>query len=151
MTYIRKTTDEYQVHANNGYGWEEITCADNRKEAQQLLNDYRTNQPECSFKLKKVRVKKLTYEQWIEKYKRVTNDIDTNASFDGCLFETYSKEVERVLEWANSDKKNHVWTVIEADGELFVVNGYHLVNRLGYFLTENANMEPNLECEVHID
>ena len=50
MAYQRKTRDEFQVH---GYyqGWEEVTCADNRKEARGYLKDYRDNEPGTAFKL----------------------------------------------------------------------------------------------------
>lgn len=30
----------------------------------------------------------------------------------------------------------HLWTVVEADGSLYVQNGPHFVNRFGYLITE---------------
>ena len=49
MAYVRKTRDEYQVHGfyHDGQGggqWEEMTCADTRAEAYELLLDYRRNE-----------------------------------------------------------------------------------------------------------
>ncbi len=45
MAYIRKTRDTYDVEGNYGYGdgWEVVTAADTRKEAQDLRKDYREN------------------------------------------------------------------------------------------------------------
>lgn len=57
MAYQRKTEDEYQVHGLYNGQWEEVTCADNRKEARQLLKDYRDNDViSAGFKLIKKRV-----------------------------------------------------------------------------------------------
>lgn len=57
MTYIRKTKDEYQIHQNCGYGWEEVCAEETLKEAKVRLKEYRTNQPEFSVKIVKKRIK----------------------------------------------------------------------------------------------
>jgi hypothetical protein len=62
----------------------------------------------------------------------VKNHVVSDASFDGCLFETYGEEVEFVYE---SDSK-HVWTLLDCDGKIRIAEGRHYVNRLGYFITE---------------
>jgi hypothetical protein len=31
-----------------------------------------------------------------------------------------------------------VWTYVDGDGGTYIVDGYHLVNRIGYFITQNA-------------
>lgn len=73
-------------------------------------------------------------DAWETKYQPIQNHIDTNA-YD--KFETYGKELDYVLSIANS-KPARVWTLVEADdGNLYIVNGYHLVNRLNYFITHN--------------
>lgn len=41
--YIRKTYDEYQIQTNYGYGWEVEFVEDNRKEANNRLQEYREN------------------------------------------------------------------------------------------------------------
>lgn len=73
------------------------------------------------------------YDKWFDEYKPVENHIDNNASFDGCMFETYGEELRHIL--ATDSYK--VWTLLEDDyGNQCVTNGYHIVNRLGYFITE---------------
>ena len=32
----------------------------------------------------------------------------------------------------------YLWTIVDADGSLYAVSGWHFVNRLGYILTEEA-------------
>ncbi len=49
------------------------------------------------------------------------------------LFETYGEDLERIM-GANSQ---HVWTLLDCDGKLVIVAGYHLVNRMNYLITKN--------------
>lgn len=48
------------------------------------------------------------------------------------LIETYGKE----FEYVKKQNIKNVWTVIEEDGELYVIPGFHIVNRFGYLITE---------------
>jgi hypothetical protein len=71
------------------------------------------------------------------------------------MFETFGQDLRRVL----GTPKRHVWTVIDVsssfDGDVpkdedgddcwLVVAGYHLVNRLGYVITENPWEDDNIE------
>lgn len=74
----------------------------------------------------------LTVEQWEGTFKPIKNMIDENASWDGIMFETYGGEVAFVCEQA----EDTIWTYIDDDGGTSIVNGYRLVNRIGYFITE---------------
>lgn len=76
----------------------------------------------------------MNYDTWIETYKPKTNHVDSNAGFNGWMFETYDAEFDFVKEHAE-DKK--VWTLRDGDdGELIITAGLGWVNRLGYFVTE---------------
>ena len=75
----------------------------------------------------------MDFEDWCEIYKPITNHIDNNASFDGAMFETYGDEVAFVKEQDGS----YIWTYGDGDdGGSYIWNGWHFVNRLGYFITE---------------
>jgi len=82
--------------------------------------------------------KELTMEEWEATYKPITNHIDSNASFQnedgqGIMFETYGAE----LEFVKQQNPLCVWTYGDGDdGGSYIWNGYHFVNRLGYFVTE---------------
>ena len=77
----------------------------------------------------------ISEDEFIQTYRPMPNVLDANASFDfgdgGCLYETFGPELEHI----RSQLPEHVWTIIETDGELAIVSGYHFVNRLGYILT----------------
>lgn len=102
-------------------------------------------------------IKQITEDEFYEKYKLVDNHLDNNASFDGKMFETYGEEINFVIKMA---KKNRVITIIDGgdvdsldlDGDissnLYYISGYHLINRLGYLITEKPIKE---EFEVKLD
>jgi hypothetical protein len=74
----------------------------------------------------------LDYDEWLETYKPILNHIDTNASFDGMMFETYGKE----LEFVKAQAPNTIWMYGDGDdGGSYIWNGWHIVNRIGYFIT----------------
>jgi hypothetical protein len=35
-------------------------------------------------------------------------------------------------------ESKHLWTIVDAEGSLYAVSGWHFVNRIGYILTEEA-------------
>lgn len=110
----------------------------------------------------------ITEDEFYEKYKPVKNHLDTNASWDGCLFETFGEEIKYCFELAK--KENRVWTIIECDdvewvpdGDeedeedneedyipacLYIISGFHYVNRQGFLITEEPYEQ---ETEVKID
>lgn len=79
-------------------------------------------------------MKKISFDDFVEKYKPVKNHLDENAAFDGTMFETFGDEVQHVVKIANANP-TRVWTFLSGDGD-YIVSGYNLVNRVGYFLTE---------------
>jgi hypothetical protein len=80
----------------------------------------------------------LTFDEWLETYKPITNHIDTNASFqdesgNGIMFETYGDEIAFVKE----QDPNKIWMYGSGDdGGTYIWSGWGFVNRLGYFITE---------------
>jgi len=92
---------------------------------------------------------KMDYNGFFEVYEPLKNDIiseDEVASYDGCMFETYGEEVEKV----KTISKRKVATITEVDGKQYIVAGFHLVNRLGYFITKHP-IPNNLEIEIKFD
>lgn len=93
--------------------------------------------------------KKLTYDQWFEQYKPQLNHI--MPSEDNYIYETYSDELNYILKL--KDTKN-IWTLIESDyNDQWIIPGIHIVNRMGYFVTENPWENENIEidCSEHIN
>ena len=65
------------------------------------------------------------------------NGIDKNSSSEGHMFETYGTELDAVLAAHKKDPKR-VATLLDCDGKTYICSGYHLVNRLGYFIGKAA-------------
>lgn len=75
----------------------------------------------------------MDYDEWVKTYKPIPNTIDTNASFDGMMFETYGDEVDFVKCWP----ERQIWMYGDGDdGGSYIWSGWGFVNRIGYFLTE---------------
>jgi len=66
------------------------------------------------------------WQEWIEKYKPVT-DSDGSPRF----FETYGEE----FEFVKSHDFHFIWTETESEGQSWLRLGYHKVNRMGYYIT----------------
>ena len=92
-------------------------------------------------------ITKMTEDEFFEKFTPVKNHIDTNAPFDGMMFETYNAELEYIIEVFKKTPKR-VWTILEADERLYYASGFHQVNAFGYFIT---NEETEGEIEVDLD
>jgi hypothetical protein len=89
----------------------------------------------------------MTFEEWEEKYQPIKNPIDSNASFDGMMFETYGEEFEAV----KAADPAFVWTWLD-DGEFSTItNGLEMVNRMGYFIASNPYDETEPFTEISLD
>ena len=77
----------------------------------------------------------------------IQNHIDEDASFDGIMFETSGEELQFVLKMA---EEKRVATYCDVDNGTAIVSGYHLVNRIGYFIT-NAPITTEFALQVSID
>ncbi len=77
----------------------------------------------------------LTDDTWLEIYECEENPFVDDSAFNGCMFETYGEELEHVFK-VHKETPERVWTFIDCDGEQYITSGFHLVNRLGYFITK---------------
>ena len=76
----------------------------------------------------------MTIEEWEGKYQPMANHIDSDASWNGALYETYGEE----LEFINKVDYRNVWTYVDGeDGGTYLVSGRCFVNRIGYIVTAN--------------
>ena len=75
----------------------------------------------------------MDFDEWCATYKPIKNHIDTNASFNGEMFETYGDEVAFVKE----QPEENIWMYGDGDdGGSYIWSGWGFVNRIGYFVTE---------------
>lgn len=97
----------------------------------------------------------LLIEHWLDKFTPKLNHIDTNAGFDlgfgqGSMFETFGEELEYVREF-QKENPNKVWTIVDSEGELYLIAGLHFVNRMGYILSNEDWAEEDLQEEYLFD
>ena len=90
-------------------------------------------------------IHEISWDEWVQEYKPVPNQKNPNASWDGFLHflhEMFGRASENI-------DSRHIWTLLDSDDSdvLFVVNGCHFVNRVGYFRTEKPWPE-NTTIEV---
>jgi hypothetical protein len=75
----------------------------------------------------------IKMDDFIKTYKPIKNITSEGRAYDGCMFETYGPELQKVKE----HKQENIWTVIDGGGiHLDIIAGFHFVNRLGYIVTE---------------
>jgi hypothetical protein len=89
----------------------------------------------------------MTEDQFWHHFHPVKNHLDDNAAHEGCMFETYGAEIDFV----RSQEPNKVWTIVEGDNDtMFFCKGFHLVNRLGFFVTEVpwTDEDGDVQCDM---
>ena len=67
--------------------------------------------------------------EWANKYKPIKNHL---VKDDTTSFETYGEELDFVCQQPHST----VWTEMDGDEGVYIVQGYHLANRIQYYITE---------------
>ncbi|HMP04538.1 MAG TPA: hypothetical protein PKC45_18780 [Gemmatales bacterium] len=93
----------------------------------------------------------LTEDEFDDSFKLVPNHLNPNASWSygdgpGCLFETYGEELALVRQQDPAT----VWTLVDGDdGDMYVVSGFHFVNRIGYLIS-TVPVNNSLTIHVHV-
>ena len=88
----------------------------------------------------------MDFDEWVDAYKPIPNNIVEDSSFDGAMFETYGAEVAFVKK---ADPAN-IWMYGDGDdGGTYIWNGWHIVNRIGYFITE-IPCPPDTDMQVKV-
>jgi hypothetical protein len=72
----------------------------------------------------------MTWSEFVNFFKPERNKFSKDP--DQFMYETYGEEVE----WVNRMDPHYVWTYVDIDNGSVIVEGYHYVNRIGYFITE---------------
>lgn len=106
----------------------------------------------CSANIQEQKMQKSTIEikddEFWDKFKPIKNHIDKNASYEGCMFETYGPE----LDFVKAQAELTVWTIMDCDGKLIIGQGYQHVNRIGYLITlvpAEENTEYNINDDIN--
>ena len=79
----------------------------------------------------------MRWEEWLDTFTPLPNELCDGASYDGFMFETYGEEVKHVMSVLNIDPAR-IWTLVdggESDNPE-ITSGFHYANRIGYFITD---------------
>jgi hypothetical protein len=79
----------------------------------------------------------MTYDKWEETYQPINNTISKYPDDTLITFETYGDEYEAVKKAHDINPKT-IWTEVDGDMGTYIVAGWHFVNRIHYYITENA-------------
>lgn len=70
------------------------------------------------------------------------------APYAGTMYETFGEEVEYIRNLAKEGKIKHIWTVVDDEnGDLVILSGAWVINRMGYIVTE----KPWTKEGVHVE
>ena len=78
----------------------------------------------------------MTYDKWEETYQPINNTISKYPDDTLITFETYGEEYEAVQK-EHEANPNTIWTEVDGDSGTYIVAGWHFVNRIHYYITEN--------------
>lgn len=73
-----------------------------------------------------------TLDTWETKFKPIINPTNIWDDSTYSAFETYGEDLEVV----RKHDAHNVWTEVDGDGGTYICAGYHLANRIQYYVTE---------------
>jgi hypothetical protein len=79
----------------------------------------------------------MTLDEWVVKFKPIENPGGCGFEIDdkNFMFETFGVNLKYVKA-THAQNPLRVWTLVETDDEIVLVDGLRIVNRIGYFVTE---------------
>ena len=93
----------------------------------------------------------MTYDEWFDTYKPIRNQIANDNTYQ---FETYPPDITFV----QSQPDNNIWTELDGDEGVYIVSGFHFVNRIQYYITEKPWTEETsitvctyIECQNNVE
>ena len=93
----------------------------------------------------------LTEDDFDDRFPLIPNHLNPSASWSysdgyGCLFETYGEE----LAFVKQQDIHCIWTLLDGDdGDLYLISGFHFVNRIGYLISREPVPE-GTTIQLHI-
>jgi len=82
---------------------------------------------------------KLTYDEFETQFIPVENIEQDQGIFQ---FDAYGEKDKGFLQFIAINYPAHVWTRIDGDdGRVYIINGWHIVNRIDYVVTEVPCLE----------
>lgn len=88
---------------------------------------------------------RMSTTDWFNQFEPIQNPYD-DQGWNHALYDTNGPSYA-AIEAQLKTGEAHVWTLLDCDGKLVISNGWHYVNRMGYFITKQP-AAPGVEYEV---
>jgi hypothetical protein len=90
----------------------------------------------------------MNFESWFETYRPVANPNGRAFGFDDTnyMFETYGSDLAEVERVRSADAL--IWTIVESESGDILIEGYHFVNRAGYFIASVRHTGERVEVPL---
>ena len=85
------------------------------------------------------------YIEWADKYKPIVNHLSGDS--ECTMFDDYGKQKQFV----HDHHASQVWTLVWAEGNLYICQGFHHVNRMGYFIASVPFIDGNKDEYLDTD
>lgn len=93
----------------------------------------------------------LTEEQFESQFTVIPNHLRHETAFGG-MYETFGEELDYIWKMQLTPEKRKVWTIIDSGDGMSIISGYHLVDRVGYLITEQQVPEDTfIEVTIELD
>lgn len=95
----------------------------------------------------------MKFSDWLKKYKPINNHLEEHSTPQNpeMMFQTSAAE----LDYVKSRAEKHVWTMADAGRSTLLRAGFHSVNALAYYITqepwETGNEQVLLSVEVECE
>lgn len=91
----------------------------------------------------------MSFESWCEGYQPVENPNGRAFGFDDTsyMFETYGRDLAEVERVRRVDDAL-IWTIVETECGDVLVEGFHTVNRVGYFIASARHTGGRMEVPL---
>lgn len=77
---------------------------------------------------------KLTEDEFDTEFKPVENLDQGQGNYH---FDVYDSQDSYFLQFMSTNHLNHIWTRVDNENGPIFINGWHIVNRIDYMVTEN--------------
>lgn len=93
--------------------------------------------------------REMMFDDWVKEFRPRSRKSDlAQLLTDNWYMDDYLHEPEDLEN--KLFRPDYVWTYQAQGNEEWIANGYHLINRMGYFITEKPR-EPNVEYEINFE
>lgn len=91
----------------------------------------------------------IEFEEWAKLYSPKQNLVSRHRPYNGLMFETYGEDLDYITN-KNTKDVEHIWTIVDCDNEnQYIIPGFHLVNRAGYFITKKPWRDADIEVNIN--